>query len=85
MIDCIPARVGNNLLNNYAILMVILSREIFLSEELVTLPEEQALPSNLLNSSCQFRLTVSELDKPFKNLTKLSRNFLEPFGFKCNR
>ena len=31
-----------------------------------------------------FRVTLSQLEKPFKYLTKFSCNFLEPFIFKCN-
>ena len=41
-----------------------------LSEVLVT--EEQTLSSDLLYSPGQFRLTISQLVKPFKYLTKLS-------------
>ena len=51
----------------------------------MTLPEEQALSSDLLNHSGQFHLTVSQLVKHFKYLTKLSQSLLKPFMFKCNR
>ena len=34
--------------------------------------------------SDSFRVTLSQLDKPFKYLTKFSFNFLEPLIFKCN-
>ena len=34
--------------------------------------------------SDSFRVTLSQLEKPFKYLTKFSCNFLEPFIFKCN-
>ena len=54
-----------------------------LSEVLVT--EEQTLSSDLVHPPGQLRLTISQLVKPFKYLTKLSRNLLEPFGFKCKR
>ena len=43
-----------------------------LSEVLVT--EEQTLSSDLLYSPGQFRLTISQLVKPFKYLTKLSQS-----------
>ena len=56
-----------------------------LSEVLITLLEEQALSSVLLHPSGHFRLTISQLVKHFKYLTKLSRRLLEPFGFKCNQ
>ena len=56
-----------------------------LSKVLVTLLEEQALSSDLLLPSGQFRLTVFHVGKPFKYLTKLSRSLLEPSGFRCNR
>ena len=54
-----------------------------LSEVLVT--EEQTLSSDLLHPSGPFRLTISQLVKPFKYLIKLSQSLLEPFGFKCKR
>ena len=38
-----------------------------------------------LHSSGQFRLTIPQLVKLFKYLTKLSRSLFEPFGFKCKR
>ena len=53
-----------------------------LLEILVTLLEEQALSSDLLHPSGQFRLIISQLVKPFKYLTNLSRSLLEPFRFK---
>ena len=34
--------------------------------------------------SGSFRVTLSQLEKPFKYLTKFSCNFLEPLIFKCN-
>ena len=34
--------------------------------------------------SDSFRVTLSQLEKPFRYLTKFSCNFLEPFIFKCN-
>ena len=34
--------------------------------------------------SDSFRVTLSQLEKPIKYLTKLSCRFLEPFVFKCN-
>ena len=54
-----------------------------LSEVLVT--EEQTLSSDLLHPPGQFPLSISQLSKPFKYLTKLSRSLLEPFGLKCKR
>ena len=57
----------------------------FLSEVLLTLLEEKNLSSDLLHSSGQFCLPISQLVKPFKYLTKLSQSLLEPFGFKCKR
>ena len=46
---------------------------------------EQTLSPDPLHPSDQFRLTISQLVKPFKYLTKLSQSLLEPFGFKCKR
>ena len=54
-----------------------------LSEVLVT--EVGTLSSDLLHHPGQFCLTICQLVKPFKYLTKLSRSLLEPFGFKCKR
>ena len=34
--------------------------------------------------SGSFRVTLSQLEKPFKYLTKFSCNFLEPLTFKCS-
>ena len=34
--------------------------------------------------SDSFRVTLSQLEKPFKYLTKFSCNFLQPLIFKCN-
>ena len=57
----------------------------FLSKVLVTLLEEQVLSSDVLHPSGQFCFADSQLVKPFKNLTQLSRSLLKSFGFKCNR
>ena len=54
-----------------------------LSEVLAT--EEQTLSADLLHRPGPFCLTISQLVKPFKYLTKLSQSLLEPFGFKCKR
>ena len=54
-----------------------------LSEVLVT--EVGTLSSDLLHHPGQFCLTICQLVKPFKYLTKLSRNLLESFEFKCKR
>ena len=54
-----------------------------LSEVLVT--EVGTLSSDLLHHPGQFCLTICQLVKPFKYLTKLSRSLLEPFEFKCKR
>ena len=35
-------------------------------------------------NSDSFRVTFTQLEKPFKYLTKFSCNFLEPLIFKCN-
>ena len=91
MIEFISNGVDINVPDDYAIWMFFL-RKLRCSELnslsleiLVTLLEEQALSSNLLHLSGQFRLTISQLFKPFKYLTKLSRSLLVSFGFKCNR
>ena len=45
------------------------------SSDLVLKPSED---------SCSFHVTLSQLEKLFKYLTKFSYNFLEPLIFKCN-
>ena len=37
-----------------------------------------------LENSDSFRVTLTQLEKPFKYLTKFSCNFLEPLIFNCN-
>ena len=63
----------------------MLRTKFFVIRSLLTLLEEKTLSPDLLHPSGQFHLTVSQLVKPFKYLTKLSRSLLEPFGFKCKR
>ena len=88
MIEFISNGADINVPDAYAIWMFFLRKlrcselDSFLPDVSVTLLE--ALSSGLLHPSDQFRLAVSQLVKPFKYLTKLSRSLLEPFGFKCN-
>ena len=76
MIDCITTTVGNNLPNNYAISMVVLSREIFFLISR-TLPEEQELPPNLLLKSCFVWYFGTR--KTFQKLIKAITKFFGPF------
>ena len=89
MIKFISNGVDINVPDDYVIWMFFLRKlrcseqNSLLSEVLVT--EEKTLSSDLLHPPDQFRLTISQLVKPFKYLTKLSRSLLEPFGLKCKQ
>ena len=88
MIDFVSNGVDINVPDDLDVLFKktqMLRTKFFVITSLVTLLEEQPLPSDLLYFHVQFRLTISQLVKPFKYLTKLSQSLLEPFGFKCKR
>ena len=82
MIEFIPNGADINVPDDYAIRMFfskktrMLRTKFFVIRSLLTLLEEKTLSPDLLHPSGQFHLTVSQLVKPFKYLTKLSLSYI---------